>query len=116
VFNGREPDEHRWDFDFGAMDSVAGRVWFRPADGWEAQVSTGLLRDPEELTPGDAHRTTASLAWLKQRDRDFKAYRRLWRPYCTWRGVTAYSAKWRSSAAPIRVQLAELRQVETACS
>ncbi len=73
VFNGREPDERRWDFDFGAMDSVAGRVWFRPADGWEAQVSTGLLRDPEELTPGDAHRTTASLELFKRRDRDFKA-------------------------------------------
>ena len=73
VFNGREPDEHRWDFDFGAMDSVAGRVWFRPAPGWEAQVSTGYLRDPEELTPGNAVRTTASIAWLKQDGADFRA-------------------------------------------
>jgi hypothetical protein len=73
VFNGREPDEHRWDFDFGAMDSVAGRVWFRPKEGWEAQVSTGHLRDAEELTPGEAHRTTASLSWFKQRDQDFQA-------------------------------------------
>jgi hypothetical protein len=74
VFNGREPDEHRWDFDFGAMDSVAGRVWFRPAPGWEAQVSTGYLRDPEELTPGNAVRTTASLAWMKQDGPDFRAF------------------------------------------
>ncbi len=66
VFNGREPDEDRWDFDFGAMDSVAGRVWFRPAPGWEAQVSSGYLREPEELVPGNAVRTTASLGWLKQ--------------------------------------------------
>jgi hypothetical protein len=66
VFNGREPDEHRWDFDFGAMDSVAGRLWFRPADGWEAQVSTGLLREPEELVPGDARRTTSSVSWFRQ--------------------------------------------------
>jgi hypothetical protein len=73
VFNGREPDEHRWDFDFGAMDSVAGRVWFRPSESWEAQVSTGTLRDAEELVPGDAHRTTASLAWFKQQEQDFKA-------------------------------------------
>ena len=29
VFNGREPDDNRWDFDFGALDSVSGRVWFR---------------------------------------------------------------------------------------
>jgi hypothetical protein len=25
VFNGREPDEHRWDFDFGRLDSVSTR-------------------------------------------------------------------------------------------
>lgn len=25
VFNGREPDDHRWDLDLGPMDSVAGR-------------------------------------------------------------------------------------------
>ena len=31
VFNGREPDEHRWDFDFGRMNSVSGRVWFKPS-------------------------------------------------------------------------------------
>ncbi len=74
VFNGREPDEHRWDFDFGAMDSVAGRVWFRPAPGWEAQVSTGYLREPEELTPGNAVRTTASLAWTKQDGPNFRAF------------------------------------------
>lgn len=73
LFNGREPDEHRWDFDFGAMDSVAGRVWFRPTDSWEAQVSTGVLREAEELVPGDAHRTTASLSWLKEQDQNFKA-------------------------------------------
>jgi hypothetical protein len=73
VFNGREPDEHRWDFDFGAMDSVAGRVWFRPAAEWEAQVSTGVLRDAEELIPGDSHRTTASIAWLRKSDQGFKA-------------------------------------------
>jgi hypothetical protein len=73
VFNGREPDEHRWDFDFGAMDSMAGRVWFRPAPGWEAQVSSGYLRDPEELTPGNAVRTTASLAWMKEDGANFRA-------------------------------------------
>lgn len=73
VFNGREPDEDRWDFDFGAMDSVAGRVWFRPAPGWEAQVSSGYLREPEELTSGNAVRTTASLAWLKQDTSGFRA-------------------------------------------
>src|SRR2546423_493698 len=35
VFNGREPDEHRWDFDFGRLDSFSGRGWYRPSDEWE---------------------------------------------------------------------------------
>ena len=52
VFNGREPDENRWDFDFGALDSVSGRVWFRPAAGWEVQVSTGHLKEPESSGAG----------------------------------------------------------------
>jgi len=73
AFNGREPDQDRWDFDFGPLDSEAVRVWFRPNDAWEAQVSTGWLREPEELVPGDARRTTASLSWLQQRDNGFSA-------------------------------------------
>ena len=73
AFNGREPDEHRWDFDFGALDSTAARVWFRPNSSWEAQVSTGFLREPEELVAGDARRTTASLSWLRQGDDSLKA-------------------------------------------
>ncbi len=32
VFNGREPDEDRWDVDFGPLDSYSGRLWFRPRD------------------------------------------------------------------------------------
>ena len=73
LFNGREPDQDRWDFDFGPLDSKAVRVWFRPNDAWEAQVSTGWLREPEELVPGDARRTTASLSWLQQRDGGLRA-------------------------------------------
>jgi hypothetical protein len=68
IFNGREPDEHRWDFDFGAMDSAAARVWFKPTDSWELQVSSGRLREPEELVEGDATRTTASASWTEAGD------------------------------------------------
>jgi len=68
VFNGREPDQHRWDFDFGPLDSVSGRVWFRPAPAWEVQVSTGHLVDPEELEPGNVQRTTASVSWFDRAD------------------------------------------------
>jgi len=65
VFNGREPDEHRWDFDFGPLDSVSGRVWFRPSTSWEFQASTSRLKHPEQLEPGNIVRTTASASWTK---------------------------------------------------
>lgn len=64
VFNGREPDANRWDFDFGAMDSLSARLWFKPTAAFEVQVSTGHLVDPEELSPGNVERTTASANWL----------------------------------------------------
>lgn len=73
VFNGREPDEDRWDFDFGRLDSAAGRVWFRPTDEWELQVSSGRLREPEELVEGNAVRTTASASWLRPSEAGFSA-------------------------------------------
>jgi hypothetical protein len=63
VFNGREPDEHRWNIDFGPMDSVSGRVWFRPAPSWELQVSSARLVEPEQLHEGNVIRTTASAAY-----------------------------------------------------
>lgn len=65
VFNGREPDEHRWDFDFGRMDSVSGRIWFKPTAEWAFQVSTGHLVSPEALEPGNIQRTTASASWTR---------------------------------------------------
>jgi hypothetical protein len=73
IFNGREPDEDRWDFDFGPLDSVSGRVWFRPTERWEFQVSTGHLIHPEELEPGDIQRTTASASWFGRRGTDSTA-------------------------------------------
>ena len=73
VFNGREPDENRWDFDFGALDSLSARVWFRPREHWELQASTGHLRKPEQLEPGNVERTTASVAWTRVEGRDATA-------------------------------------------
>jgi hypothetical protein len=73
VFNGREPDEERWDFDFGALNSASVRVWFQPTDAWLFEASTGHLVDPEELEPGNIQRTTMAASWLKQSDSDFRA-------------------------------------------
>src|SRR5947208_2992050 len=73
LFNGREPDEHRWDFDFGRLDSFSGRVWFRPTPEWELQVSSGHLTKPEELEPGNITRSTASASWTRQQNQDISA-------------------------------------------
>jgi len=73
VFNGREPDDDRWDFDFGPMDSFSGRVWFRPREEWELQLSSGRLEAPEQLGHGDIVRTTASASWLKLSGENFTA-------------------------------------------
>ncbi len=62
AFHGREPDQDRFDIDFGALDSAAARVsWNRGA--WSAQVSAATLTQPELITPYDAKRVTASLAY-----------------------------------------------------
>lgn len=64
LFNGREPDEQRWDLmDPGALDSWSVRGWYRPGTKWSFQISHGLLRDPEALEPGNVRRTTASGSW-----------------------------------------------------
>src|SRR5262245_58527078 len=66
VFNGREPDEHRWNLEFGPLDSFSGRLWFKPRRDWEIQVSSGRLTDPEQLEPGhNVVRTTASASWTR---------------------------------------------------
>lgn len=67
VFNGREPDQNRWDFDFGALDSFSGRLWYRPNDEWEFQASSGRLASPEQLEPAaNVVRSTISAAWTRK--------------------------------------------------
>jgi hypothetical protein len=69
VFNGREPNEERYDFEFNPWNSRSVRVQFAPNKNWAAQVSYGFLKDPEALEPGDVRRTTASLSYNKQFNR-----------------------------------------------
>lgn len=67
VFNGREPDEERADFDFAALDSVSGRVWLLPTPQWAFQVSAGQLNEAEPSESGasriDVTRATASATY-----------------------------------------------------
>jgi hypothetical protein len=64
LFNGREPDQNRYDFDAHKWNSRSARVWFMPNHNWAMQVSYGLLRSPENQTPDlDIRRATASLEY-----------------------------------------------------
>lgn len=61
AFRGREPDQHRWNIETGALDSYAFRVSWNPGERWALQVSAGDLHSPEALAPDvDVRRYTAS--------------------------------------------------------
>jgi hypothetical protein len=64
LFNGREPDETRTNFDFAAMDSWSGRFWLLPSSHVALQVSAGHLTEAEMPHEGgprvDLDRVTAS--------------------------------------------------------
>ncbi|MGZ6125363.1 MAG: hypothetical protein ACXWLR_10420 [Myxococcales bacterium] len=61
VFHGREPDEDRWDFDFGPLDSWSARLSVNPTRETSLQISYGFLNSPEALRPEESfHRATAS--------------------------------------------------------
>jgi hypothetical protein len=66
-FNGREPDEHRTDFDLREPDSVAARLSANPTRELSAQISWARLDSPEELEPDvSVQRITASVTWNRR--------------------------------------------------
>jgi hypothetical protein len=66
-FNGREPDENRYNFDLRVPDSYSVRLSVNPTVDWSGQVSYGFLKAPEVLEPGkDIHRLTASVTYNRR--------------------------------------------------
>lgn len=63
AFNGREPDEDRWDIQLAALDSWSFRVSAAPTRNWTAQYSYGRLEHPEALEPGSERRQTTSVEY-----------------------------------------------------
>jgi hypothetical protein len=66
-FHGREPDENRWNIDWGRMDSYSARVSVLPSRNWTAQFSAGRLTQPESQEAGDVVRTTGSIHYTRVR-------------------------------------------------
>ena len=64
-FTGREPDQHRYDFDPIRLDSTSARISWNPDPHWSLQVSWGRLNSPEQLAPEiNENRTTASATYV----------------------------------------------------
>jgi hypothetical protein len=66
IFNGREPDETRTDFDVGALDSYSARLSVAPTATTVFQVSAGRLNNAEQepgVPPNDVTRVTASASY-----------------------------------------------------
>ncbi len=64
AFNGREPDQHRYDIEGPRLDSVSARLTLNPAPDWSLQASWGYLKSPEQLTPAvNENRTAASATY-----------------------------------------------------
>ena len=52
-FNGREPDENRWDIETGPLDSTALRISANPTRNLSLQASWAHLVSPEQLAPDE---------------------------------------------------------------
>lgn len=64
IFNGREPDENRYNFDAHQWNSRSARFSFAPNGSWSMQMSFGFLRSPENQEPNlNARRATASVQY-----------------------------------------------------
>ena len=66
-FNGREPDQHRWNIETGPLDSTAVRLSWNPTRTLALQASWGRFTDAEQLELGvDQTRWSASALWANE--------------------------------------------------
>jgi hypothetical protein len=64
AFNGREPDQNRYDVELRRFDSYSARLSCNPLPDLALQVSYGRLASPEQLEPNVAvRRSTASASY-----------------------------------------------------
>jgi hypothetical protein len=66
-FNGREPDQHRYNIETGPLDSTAARLSWNPTEHLSLQGSWGKFIEPEQLEPGvDQTRWSASALYARE--------------------------------------------------
>jgi len=65
-FNGREPDQHRWNIETAPLDSTALRLSWNPTPNLALQASWAHLVSPEQLEPGEnSNRWSASAIYTR---------------------------------------------------
>jgi hypothetical protein len=62
IFNGREPDETRTDFDYEgrSLDSYAARLTWNPTANWSLSGSWAYLESPDAAVPDESMRRAHS--------------------------------------------------------
>jgi hypothetical protein len=103
LFNGREPDESRHDFDLAALASYSARLSFLPTNRLALQISGGHLSEAEAAHDSgprvDVDRITASASYHRG------AGASLWATTTAWgmnreRGVTSHALLLETAATP----------------
>jgi hypothetical protein len=79
IFNGREPDENRYDFDSHKWNSRSARLSVAPNSNWSMQASYAFLRSPEAAEPTtNIRRATASVQYNRPLTRGNWATALIW--------------------------------------
>ena len=61
AFNGREPDQNRWNFDFAPLQSYSARITANPTAHWSLTAGFGFIKSPETRDAGHSmHRALAA--------------------------------------------------------
>lgn len=93
MFNGREPDPLRTNFDFGRLDAVAGRISIAVNSRLTFQVSAGHLPDAE-AGPGRVPRITVTRVTAST------SFQRETGTTATWAGTVAYGVNSQHTVIP----------------
>lgn len=76
AFNGREPDQNRWNFDFAPLQSYSARVTANPTENWSLTAGFGSVKSPEAGDAGySMHRALTAVQYghALSADRQFAA-------------------------------------------
>jgi hypothetical protein len=89
LFNGREPDDERWDIEVGPLDSYSLRLAWN-VGSFALQGSGAYIQDPEPGEHGHVVRTTGSVDYNRQVFR--KPLLGLALPHARWNNSVVYGA------------------------